>query len=245
MIFLFTDFGADGPYVGQMRAAIARVYPDVAVVDLCHDLPPFRPRSAAYLLAALVDQLPVGAIVVGVVDPGVGSERRAVVLTADGRCFIGPDNGLFSVVARRADQTHWRELIGARSRLSATFHGRDVFAPAAARVVAGQDLETAPMGQPAIGLEWPEDLAEIIYVDHYGNAMTGLRASHLKASDALALDSHQIPFARTFSDVPAGAAFWYENSNGLVEIAVNQGRADGGLGLRVGSPVRVYPSHSN
>jgi len=238
MIFLYTDFGLEGPYVGQMRAAIQRQAPGLQVVDLCHDLPPFDPRSAAYLLAALVPFLPEGCCVVGVVDPGVGSERGAVVLEADGRWFVGPDNGLFAITARHAHKADWRSLAWRPQGMSASFHGRDLFAPAGARAVTGRPPETAALDGP-VGMEWPEELAEIIYIDHYGNAMTGLPGSRVASDSVLHAGGRRFPPARTFSDLPPGGAFWYVNSCGLVELALNQDSAARVIGLATGTAVDV------
>ncbi len=240
-LYLYTDFGLEGPYVGQMRAAVAAVDPRLQVVDLCHDLAPFRPRPAAYLLAALAPWLPEGSVCVAVVDPGVGGARDALVLEADGRRYVGPDNGLLAVVARRARTARWWTITWRPGRLSASFHGRDLFAPVGARLAAGQAVALAPRAAgDHVGADWPEDLAEVIYVDRYGNAMTGLRAGGLAPDARLEAGGRLLARARTFCDVPPGAAFWYENANGLAEIAVNQGRADQALGLAVGAPVRVH-----
>ncbi len=241
MLYLYTDFGLEGPYVGQMRAAIEREAPGLAVTDLCHDLPPFEPRAAAYLLAALMPLLPDQCGVVGVVDPGVGGEREAVILEADGRYCVGPDNGLFSIVARRARQARWKSLRWRPQRLSASFHGRDLFAPAAARHAAGMALETAQLAAP-VGQDWPLELAEIIYIDHYGNAMTGLQAASLPPETVLHAGGRRFVAARTFSDMPPGQAFWYANSCGLAELALNRGSAAATIGLAVGAAVDVSGS---
>jgi hypothetical protein len=124
--------------------------------------------------------------------------------------------------------------------LSATFHGRDLFAPVAARLALGEPPPGDPrddswLRQP----QWPDDLAEIVYVDHYGNALTGLRAAALNDDVRLAVAGRTLQRVRTFSDCAPGDAFWYENSNGLAEIAVNQGRADRVLGLAIGSAVSI------
>jgi S-adenosylmethionine hydrolase len=124
--------------------------------------------------------------------------------------------------------------------LSASFHGRDLFAPAAARLARGDTaVELTRPGEIGRYPDWPDDLPEIVYVDRYGNAMTGLRAALLSATACLAVGGRVLTRRRTFSDVPEGVAFWYENSNGLAEIAVNAGRADANLGLTVGTPVGV------
>jgi len=239
MIALFTDFGLRGPYVGQMKAVLQREAANVPVVDLMHDAPAFDARASAYLLAALVDAFPAGTVFAGVVDPGVGSAaRRAVMLQADGRWFVGPDNGLFAIVARRAGNAAWHEILWRPEALSASFHGRDLFAPVAARLVRGERPESRELGD-AVGSGWPDELAEVIYIDDFGNAMTGLRAARLAMDARLTLGEHRLSRARTFSDVPVGQAFWYENANGLAEIAVNQGSAAEALELRLGAGLGV------
>ncbi len=237
MIVLFTDFGGSGPYLGQMHAVLTRHAPEVPVIDLFNDAPAFNPRAAAYLLAAFARAFDKGDVFVCVVDPGVGGPRAAIVVEADGRWFVGPDNGLLSIVARRAHSAQAWELTWRPERLSASFHGRDLFAPVAAELARGSLRPSQPRAVPAA--DWPDDLAEIVYIDGYGNAMTGLRAEVLAERSVLRAGERQIPSARTFSDVAPGTAFWYENANGLAEIAVNCGRADEALGLTVGSEIYI------
>ena len=111
MIVMCTDFGEKGPYVGQLKAVLARAAPSVPVIDLMHDLPMFEQKAAAYLLAAMVSELPDDAVVLGVVDPGVGrTDRRPVVMRADGRWYVGPDNGLFAVIPKHAGASEWWEI---------------------------------------------------------------------------------------------------------------------------------------
>lgn len=239
MILLYTDFGDEGPYLGQIRALLAREVPDEAVIDLMHDVPPCNPRAGAYLLAALADELPARSVVLGVVDPQVGSgAREPVVLHAGGRWYVGPGNGLFSMVARRAGVTEVWRITWTPGRLSASFHGRDLFAPVAACVAGG----ASPPGEPAQHVilgppGWPDDLAEIIYVDRWGNAMTGVRAATVERTRTLEVRGTRCRFATTFGDAPRGEPFWYENSCGLVEIAVDRGSARDLLGLGVGDQV--------
>ncbi|MGB8275409.1 MAG: SAM-dependent chlorinase/fluorinase, partial [Alphaproteobacteria bacterium] len=121
MIVLVTDFGLAGPYVGQMKAVLVREAPGVPVIDLLADAPVFDPMAAAYLLAAYVEEFPPGSVFLCVVDPGVGSGRGAVIMQADGRWFVGPDNGLFAIVARRAGQSRWWDIAWKPPRLSASF----------------------------------------------------------------------------------------------------------------------------
>ena len=240
MIVLFTDFGNADPYVGQMHAVFAREAPGAPVIDLFHCVPDFNIRAAAYLLPAYARDLPPSAVIVGVVDPGVGSVRRPVMLKADKRWYVGPDNGLFEMVRRRASQLDCHLIRWRPPKLSASFHGRDLFAPVAARLVRGEAPEaeltelTVPSGAP-----WPDDLPEIIYIDHYGNAIAGLRVMSVSASHTIRVGGEVLKYARVFSDVPPGTAFWYENANGLVEIAVNGGSAAGRLGLKLGDTLTL------
>lgn len=238
MIAVFTDFGLEGPYTGQMKAVLARDAPAVPVIDLMADVPPGNVQAAAYLLAALTAWFPAGTVFLAVVDPGVGSERAALAIEADGRWYIGPDNGLFELVLRRAGRARCFEITWRPHNLSASFHGRDLFAPVAARIAHNALEGLLRPAMPARRADWPDDLAAIVYIDRYGNAMTGLRAAGL-ATARIGVGNKMLHRARTFSDVGVGKPFWYENANGLVEIAVNQGRADRALALTIGSGVRI------
>jgi S-adenosyl-L-methionine hydrolase (adenosine-forming) len=246
MIVLFTDFGPAGPYVGQMKTVIAQTAPGVPIIDLIADAPAHDPRAAAYLLAALAPGLSRGSVILAVVDPGVGGKRTPIVLEADGYRFVGPSNGLFEIVARRAQTVRSWAILWRPKYLSASFHGRDLFAPVAARLARdepiGRLLRVHAMTRHH---EWPDDLAEIIYVDHFGNAMTGLRGRQVPRSAMIAVTGRTLLHARTFGDASPGTAFWYENAIGLIEISVNRGRADSTLGLRPGMPVRVERSARN
>jgi len=242
MIVLFTDFGLAGPYTGQVNAVLQQVAPAVPVIQLFADAPARQPKPAAYLLAAYAAWFPAGTVLLCVVDPGVGGERRALIVEAGGRTYVGPDNGLFELVLRRGAATRCWEIAWRPARLSASFHGRDLFAPVAARLARGEPpsamaRETAPVRLA----DWPDDLAEIVYTDHYGNALTGLRGECLATTARLACGARQIAHAATFSAVPPGEAFWYVNANGLVEIAVNCGRADRDLGLAIGRELAILP----
>lgn len=241
MIALFTDFGLAGPYTGQVMAVLQQGAPDAPVVSLFADAPSARPKPSAYLLAAYGVWFPAGTVLLCVVDPGVGGVRRAVVAEADGRLYVGPDNGLFDIVLRRATTARLWEIAWRPHSLSASFHGRDLFAPVAARLAAGENIAALarPAADESASRNWPDDLAEIVYVDHYGNAMTGLRGALVPAEARLIAAGQQIEPAATFSAVPPGEAFWYVNSNGLAEIAVNGGRADTALGLDIGTAIRV------
>ncbi len=224
-----------------MKAVLHQMAPGVSVIDLFADAPVNNPKASAYLLAAYAAWFPPQTIFLCVVDPEVGGARPPVIVEADSRWYVGPGNGLFELVQRRASETRSWTIDWRPERLSASFHGRDLFAPVAAMLACGEP----PPGRPRRGeadrrTDWPEDLGAIIYVDHFGNAMTGLRAAMLPEGARLAAAGRVLESATTFSDRPPGAAFWYQNSNGLAEIAVNRGRADE-LGLAIGSPVEIVP----
>ena len=240
MIAIFTDFGVQGPYLGQMQAALISQAPGVPMVDIFPDLPPFNVQAAAYLLPAYSQYLPANSVCVCVVDPGVGTDRRALAVRADSRWYVGPDNGLFSLVIRRAERVQAFEIGWRPQRLSNTFHGRDLFAPVAAAIARdghppGEEIEITRLLTPA----WPDDLTRIVYLDSYGNAMTGLRFCSLAKDVILDVGQTACQFRRTFAEGETGLPFWYENSNGLVEIAVSNGNAAQALGLTVGSLVKI------
>ncbi|MGE0386768.1 MAG: S-adenosyl-l-methionine hydroxide adenosyltransferase family protein [Gammaproteobacteria bacterium] len=239
MIVLFTDYGERGPYVGQLLAVLAREAPAVPVINLLADAPRCNPRASSYLLPAYVPEFPEGTVFLCVVDPGVGSAaQRPVVAAAFGRHFVGPDNGLFDPLLARDPGATLHEVLWRPATLSASFHGRDLYAPVAACLAAGRALDMRIVAQAARPPA-AADIDEVIYVDAFGNAMTGRRACTLPAGAAIAVGGVRLPRATTFSDVPADTAFWYENANGLVEIAVNQGRADAVLGLAPGTAVCI------
>jgi S-adenosylmethionine hydrolase len=239
MIVLFTDFGLEGPYIGQLEAVLQQQAPGIPVINLFSDLPPFDIQGAAYLLPAYVAGFPPGTVFLCVVDPGVGSDRKGAVLQADGHWYVGPDAGLFSLVTRRARSVEawWLpEVAGA----APSFHGRDVFAPAAALLARNSRLPGGCAScTPDPRVDWPDDLARVLYIDRFGNAVTGLRSAVVPDTAMLTVQGHALQRAQTFSDVSEGAAFWYANSNGLVEIAVNRGRADVVLDICAGTPVEM------
>lgn len=240
IIFLFSDFGSADIYVGQVKAVLAQYASAVPCIDLLHDAPAYDVRAGAHLLAALVDQVPPGGVVLSVIDPGVGSSRKAAVMEADGRYFVGPDNGLLSVVAARAAQRRFWHIGWVPGRLSNSFHGRDLFAPVAAWIARGAfpvpKLDPVPRLEVDLG---GEDLAEVIYIDHYGNAMTGIQAGGLARDARLVCAHRHFSHARVFSDAADGQGFWHQNSIGLAEIALKCGHAAGEFGLALGQHVMV------
>ncbi|MCC5812483.1 MAG: SAM-dependent chlorinase/fluorinase [Ectothiorhodospiraceae bacterium] len=240
MFVLFTDFGYRGPYVGQLHASLAQADPVVPIIDLCHQAPPMDPRGAAYLLEPFTRGLPVGAVVIAVVDPGVGTERAAWMVEADGRFFIGPDNGLMEMVVRRAETVRAWRLPTAPPEASSTFHGRDVFAPVAAAVMRG-DFGGLDEIEPSerVRLDWADDTPRVLLIDDYGNAMTGIREELLSDGAIIQVGDYKLRRADTFGAMPQGSAFWFRNSSGLAELAVNGGSAASVLKLVLGSSVRL------
>lgn len=237
-IVLFTDFGANDLYVGQLEAVLERDAPEVRVIHLLHEAPCFDAKAGAHLLAALASRMPGRNVYIAVVDPGVGSDRDAVAIEADGNWFVGPDNGLLSVVAARASTCALWRVVERPAGISVSFHGRDLFAPIAAALASGRPPDEFAVRVEALSESLGDgDLAEVIYVDHYGNAFTGIRAPDVPASRRLVSRGREIRHASVFSAVGPGTAFWYENSVGLVEIAVNTGSAAEVLELAVGDPV--------
>ena len=238
LIALFTDYGTEGPYVGQVHAAIHAVAPGVKVIDLMHDAPRNDPRASAYLLAVLAPSLPSGTVLFCVVDPGVGTDQdEPVVMNLDGRRLVGPDNGLFDIAARRTQQVNCRRISWRPEQLSRTFHGRDLYAPVCAMLAAGKRPGLESLAWHDMH-GWPDDLDEIVYVDRFGNCMTGIRAGSIETNAVLRRGGRRIRHAETFARAAAGEPFWYGNSLGLVEIAVNGNSAADMLRLKIGSTVR-------
>ena len=236
LLFTFTDFGPGRLYTGQLHAAIAAVAPACRVVELLDDAPGFDVGASAQLLAAVLPRLPDDAVVLAVVDPGVGGARRALAVRADERWLVGPDNGLFDAVKVYSRRFVAHEITWRPPALSATFHGRDLFAPVAALLATdparfdGPTVDYRPRPAPAAG---------IIYVDGYGNCLTGVRAADCSASARLRLGPRTLPRLQRFEQGQAGVPFCYENSLGLLEIAVNRDSAARLLGLSVGDGVVI------
>jgi S-adenosylmethionine hydrolase len=238
VIVLFTDFGSRDPYVGQLKARLAELAPALQVIDLLHEVPEFNAHAGAHLLAAFASGFPPGSVFLTVVDPGVGTQREAVVMLAGGCWFVGPDNGLLSVIhARQPDARLWR-VTWRPDGLSATFHGRDLFAPIAAEIAYGElpADKLAPLDKLQVEFD-AGDLARVIYIDHFGNAWTGVRGVLKDARVSAAGETFR--HSESFGFVDKGSGFWFINSVGLLELAVNRGSAATAFGLKVGDPVQV------
>jgi S-adenosylmethionine hydrolase len=240
LIAMFTDFGLTGPYQGQMAAVIATQAPSTPQVTLMADAPMFDPQSAGLLLSSLCAHLVPDALVLAVVDPGVGGDRRPVMVKNERNLFVGPDNGLFIHIVRNSADCAIETILWRPNQLSATFHGRDLFAPVAAKLARGKEVEGSPLRpQDMVGYDMPVETNRIIYIDHYGNAITGINAETINNDRVLYVKGTALRYARTFSEVSAGHGFWYRNSIGLVELAVNRGSIARALNLDLGLQIEL------
>ena len=245
-IVLLTDFGFS-EYVGVMKGVIARHAPHAPVIDLCHDVGAHGVREGAWLLAQCYRWFPEGSVFLAVVDPGVGTARRALAVETEAGYFVGPDNGLLYPAALEAGIRRavcLKPLPGA----SSTFHGRDVFSPAAARLACGVPLEL--LGE---SLERPKERliplsfhrdgreGEIVRIDRFGNCITNLPPIPGKVEYDVAIEVGEIPprlrFYTTYEEAPHGAPFLVESSYGTLEIAVREASAAERIKTRVASRV--------
>lgn len=237
MLLLCTDFGFNGPYIGQMKSVAANTA-NCTVIDLIHDLPRFNPRAASYLLAALVKQMPEDCVIVAVVDPGVGSDREALALWADKRWIVGPDNGLLDIISRQASQSCFYKIIYRPENMSNSFHGRDLFMPVALKIHSQQKIDEFLLAIDTPNLQGvANEIAEIIYIDDFGNLMTGLIAELHAGCQTISFKGMDIMRMITFSDAAQGQPLFYANSQGLLEIAVNRGNAQQYFAAQIGDCV--------
>ena len=240
MIILYTDFTLAGPYVAQMKAAIYSKVNTAKIVDLMHDAPHFDIKHSARLLNSLVSYFPENSVFCCVVDPGVGSSREAIVLKIENQYFVGPDNGLFEYILRSHKEVQAYKIIWQPLQLSTTFHGRDIFAPIAADILKKDfsGLETLAL-KKIMRFGWDDDLFEIIYIDGFGNLMTGIAAETISQDSILELNGNKIHFSNTYSQMPKDQLCWYVNSNQLIEIAINGQSAESTCSCRVGHHITV------
>ena len=261
VVTFLTDFGLQDDFVGTCHGVIARIAPDVRVIDVTHGIEPQAVMQGAIVLRNTAPYLPVG-VHLAVVDPGVGGTRRAVaVRSRDGRTFVGPDNGLLMLAADAAGVEAAHELVEPRFRLaevSHTFHARDIFAPAAAHLASGVDIsELGPRVDPAdlVRVHVPEPVVgrtqistTVLVIDRFGNIATNasrdqVAALGLKAGDRLeirlTLDRYYAVLADTFADAGLGELLLYEDSYGLMTLAISRGDAAGLTGVTAGSEIRI------
>ena len=247
IITLLTDYGTSDSYVGEVKGVLLSLAPGATLVDLTHEIAPGDVAAAGYILARAWSRFPAGTVHLAVVDPGVGTARPALALRTREHCFVGPDNGIFGGVLRGAEVVAVQLTIPLGA--SATFHGRDLFAPAAARLARGESLDHLGKRYTAIPrrlsgtaprYEGKVVVGEVIYVDRYGNLVTNLTTEFVPPYAVLEADSLTIgPLRSTFGDVEKGGLLAYIGSGGTVEIAVRDGSASRRLGLGVGGRVKA------
>ena len=246
-LVLLTDFGAQDGYVGIMKGVMAGIAPGVLVIDLSHQIPPQDLMAAKFVLWNSYRFFPQGSLFVVVVDPGVGSGRHILALEAGGYRFIAPDNGVRDYVLAETRVKHFlriEEKKLMRSEISQTFHGRDIFAPVAAKISAGYPFTTVGPAHPyqLPDSPWlsPEGFpieGEIVYIDHFGNLITNLKAGGLSTGIAVRINGITLPLVTSYASVEEGQLLALEGSHGLLEIAQRNGSAAKTLGAGYGEKV--------
>lgn len=251
LITLLTDFGTADYFVGAVKGAILSVNPQAVIVDLTHEIPPQDIAAGAFTLLAVYKTFPAGTIHVGVVDPGVGSTRRPVIVSANKQFFVGPDNGLFTYIYDR-ESSHKVFHVTAekyfRPHPSSTFHGRDIFAPVAAALSNGvkprqfghkiNDAVRLPVSLEPEVLKNGDVRARIIHIDRFGNCVTNITRDLVKHGSSLVINRKTIRNFRKFYGEEAGTApFAIWGSTGFLEISLNNGSAAETLGVNTGETV--------
>lgn len=255
VIALITDFGTSDGYAGTMHGVILDLNPAARIVDLSHDVAPQDVQQAAYILYAAYPYFPAGSVFVVVVDPGVGSERLAIAAEAAGAFFVAPDNGVLSYVLAGEPPKCVVQLGRAEfwlPEVSATFHGRDIFAPAAAQLSLGTPLDELgppldaimelPVPRPTVSADGCCIEGHALHIDHFGNVITDVRRELLAPDLVWTVEVRGDPIGpirRTYSAVEPGVPLALIGSRGHLEISVRNGRAADKLGLRVGDPVSI------
>lgn len=256
-IGLLTDFGLSDPYVGQMKAVLARKAPSCTVVDISHEVTPFNVAQAGFFLAASHVHFPDDSVILSVVDPGVGTDRRIVGLKLDGRLLVAPDNGLLALSlsttwAQDVRAYDLSQAMDAPKKVSHTFHGRDVFAPLAAWLALGgkpsglggeidpADLVARKWAKPIVRTKSAS--AHVLHIDRFGNCVLNLEPGTLEVPEKLRLSSPasgELAYVTTYADMPEGAPGLLEGSQGFLEIAVNQRSAAKRFGLSMGDEITL------
>ncbi|OQX65727.1 MAG: hypothetical protein B5M55_03210 [Desulfococcus sp. 4484_242] len=263
MVTLLTDFGLEDPYTAMMKGAVLSINPAARIIDISHHIPAGAVMQASWALFETYPYFPEKTVHVAVVDPGVGTRRRPILVKARSHLFVGPDNGIFSPIledCRDAQIIHLKDPRYFLKHVSNTFHGRDLFAPAAAHLSLGTDpLAMGPMIDDPVRLPFPRPYTkkgslwgQIVRVDHFGNLITNLRAEDVKKFLAgrrgiIAVGNLRVEgISKTYGEAPPRQALALFGSSGRLEIAVNKGRAADRAGLEtamlVGGEVMVSPS---
>lgn len=260
IITITTDFGHKGPFAAVMKGVILRHFPQASIVDLAHDIPAHWPPEAGFWIARSYQYFPDGSVHIAIVDPGVGTEREIIVAEYDGHVFMAPDNGLLAPLLEKSDAVYQlvQDKLGALDLPppSATFHGRDIFAPVAAEIAAGRirpaDIGKATKQWTPAWIEEPEVLAgrvtgTIVTVDAFGNLISNIDASLIEpfGNPVVHLAGHDFGLKTTYGRANPGEYLALINSFGVLEIARAEGSAAEGLGSERGAPVTVVEAASN
>jgi len=261
LVILLTDYGSEDFYVGALKGAIYSAFPQARIDSITHEVPAFDVREGAYLLARAAREFPPGTTFVAVIDPGVGTGRKPLAAeTKSGHFFVAPDNGLLTLIFAELGVRRVHEITNPQvlrsGALSSTFHGRDLFGPAGARLAAGFPLpEVGPelkqwvtLKIETARLEKGEVLGEVVHVDHYGNLLTNIPRELLAQLPAplgtqlkvtVGEQTREIPFVKTYGEVPEGEFLLLIHSLDEVEIAMNLRSAAEATGARAGTEVKI------
>jgi S-adenosylmethionine hydrolase len=259
IITLLSDFGLKDPYVAEMKAVILKICPQANIVDISHEIKKFSIRMGAFTLAAASPYFPKGTIHVAVVDPGVGTKRRALLVETKDAFFIGPDNGLLMLAAQKQGIRHVYDITNKRFMLphvSRTFHGRDIFAPAAAHLA--KDCNPSGFGSTINDYVIPtfakprlkngEMSGEVLQIDDFGNIITNISKQDLKKAGVtegsklnikLGEETVSLKFYSAYGEAPTKTPLALIGSHDFLEIAVNQGNASKRFKTKIGEPVIV------
>lgn len=257
IVTLTTDFGLRDPYVAEMKAAILSVCPKANIVDVTHEIAKFNMRMGAYILASAAPFFPKGTIHVAVVDPGVGTRRRPLLIQTQQGFFIGPDNGLLILAAEHPGITSVREITNPKlmlKRVSSTFHGRDIFAPAAAHLANG--VPPDEFGPQVTDLVKPDFtkvmlkgnvlVGEILHVDDFGNVITNIgekETARIRGADVVNVElpnqKLKLRFCKTYGEVKPQEPLALIGSNNYLEIAINQGNAAAEFATKPGDKIHL------
>jgi len=260
IVTLTTDFGLREPFVGIMKGVMLAHAAQLRFIDMAHDVSAFQPVEAGFWLAGALRYFPAGTLHMAVVDPGVGTPRSILVAIASEQALLAPDNGLLAPLAARGKIDRAIRVDNTRlvqfgvSDVSATFHGRDVFAPIAAAIAAGR-CEPADLGEEVSHIDqsgWPEptDRADggvsgvIVAVDRFGNLISNIAAARVVAlaSPTIHVGGLRLPLRRTYGEAGAGDYLGLINSFEVLEVARSRGNAAAGLNLAVGAPISAVPA---
>lgn len=260
VITITTDFGHKGPFAGVMQGVILSRFPGASIVDLAHDIPAHWPPEAGFWIERSYRYFPDGSIHIAIVDPGVGTEREIIIAEYDGHIFMAPDNGLLAPVLEKSDVVYQLQYDKLKplglSAPSATFHGRDIFAPVAAEMAAGRirpaDIGVATAQWTPGWIDDPEVqpgrvTGVVVTVDAFGNLITNIRADLIESFEnpVAHLAGHDFEFKSTYGRAEPGHYLALINSFGVLEIARAEGNAAEGLGSERGAPITVIEAGSN